>query len=52
MINLPTFMDAKNLQPFISKDLEEVINKIEYIGKNGKEQEGYNANIIPLVSAS
>lgn len=50
VINLPTFMDAKNLQPFISKDLEGVINKIEYIGKNGKEQEGYNANIIPLVS--
>ena len=50
VINLPTFMDAKNLQPFISKDLEDVIKKIEYINKSGKPQEGYNANIIPLVS--
>lgn len=50
VINLPTFMDAKNLQPFISKDLEGVINKIEYRSLNNKIQEGYNANIIPLVS--
>jgi hypothetical protein len=48
--NLPTFMDAKNLTPFISKDLETVIEKIEYKGLDGKKQEGYNADIIPLVS--
>lgn len=49
-INLPTFMDAKNLTPLISKELEGVMSKINYLDKNGKEQEGYSANIIPLVS--
>lgn len=50
VINLPTFMDAKNLKPFISEDLMGVINKIEYEDTDGKKQEGYNARIIPLVS--
>lgn len=50
VINLPTFMDAKNLKPFISSDLESVINKIEYVNLNNKVQEGYDANIVPLVS--
>ncbi len=50
VINLPTFMDAKNLKPFISSDLASVINKIEYFNLNNKVQEGYDANIVPLVS--
>lgn len=50
VINLPTFMDAKNLKPFISKDLMDVINKIVYEDVEGRKQEGYNAKIIPLVS--
>lgn len=36
VIGIPTFMDAKNLQPLITQDLRDVINKIEYIGKYGK----------------
>ena len=31
LINVSTFMDAKNLQPFINENLNSVINKIEYI---------------------
>ena len=50
VIGIPTFMDAKNLQPLISSDLRAVINKIEYIGLNGKTQLGFDANILPLVS--
>ncbi|MBT0904003.1 hypothetical protein KJR36_04790 [Streptococcus infantarius subsp. infantarius] len=50
VIGIPTFMDAKNLQPLITQDLRDVINKIEYIGKNGKIQSGFDANILPLVS--
>lgn len=50
VIGIPTFMDAKNLQPLISSDLSAVINKIEYIGLNGKTQLGFDANILPLVS--
>lgn len=50
LINMPVFMDAQNLQPFISEELRAVITKIEYIGVNGKLQEGYDAVILPLVS--
>lgn len=49
-INVPVFMDAKNLQPFIDEDLRAVIKKVDFIDKNGKEQQGYDANILPLVS--
>ncbi|MGO2565843.1 MAG: P63C domain-containing protein [Brochothrix thermosphacta] len=50
VIGIPTFMDAQNLQPLISEDLRTVINKIEYLGLNGKKQLGFDANILPLVS--
>ena len=50
LINTPVFMDAQNLQPFVSDALREVINKIEYTKLNGTKQEGYNATILPLVS--
>lgn len=50
LTNIPVFMDAKNLQPFVCEDLQGAINKIEYIDKNGKEQRGYDANILPLVA--
>jgi hypothetical protein len=50
LINMPVFMDAQNLQAYISEDLRAVINKVEYIGLNGKKQEGYDATILPLVS--
>ena len=43
MINIPVFMDAQNLQPFIDKGLRDVTNKVQYIDFNGKIQEGYNA---------
>ena len=50
VIGIPVFMDAKNLQPFIDEELREVINKVDYIDKNGKPQQGFDANILPLVS--
>lgn len=49
-INTPTFMDAKNLTPFISNELEDIMGRINYRDKKGSEQEGYDANILPLVS--
>lgn len=48
-INVPVFIDAKNLQPFIKKDLREVINKVEYYDKKEKVQQGFDASILPLV---
>lgn len=50
LANIPTFMDAKNLQPFVSDDLRKVIKKIEYIDLKGHVQSGYDANILPLVA--
>ena len=50
VIGIPVFMDAKNLQPFIDEDLRKVINKVEYLDKKGKTQQGFDANILPLVS--
>lgn len=47
---IPTFMDAKNLQPFVNEDLLSIINKVQYIGTDGKKAEGYDANILPLVA--
>lgn len=49
VINIPTFMDAANLQPYIDEELMAMISKIPYIDKNGNPQEGYNAMILPLV---
>lgn len=45
----PSFMDAQNLQPFISDELNSVKKKIQYIDIDGKQVEGFDAIIIPLV---
>ncbi len=46
---MPSFLDAQNLQPFVSEELKNVINPITYINKSGKETKGYNALILPLL---
>ncbi|WP_186474689.1 P63C domain-containing protein [Psychrobacter sp. KCTC 72983] len=45
----PSFMDAKNLQPYISNELNDVKEKILYKDENGKIFQGFDAIIIPLV---
>lgn len=47
--NMPAFIDANNLQPFIGNDLIEVLKQIDYEDKNGNESAGYNASILPLM---
>jgi hypothetical protein len=47
--NMPSFMDAKNLQSFISEDLRGGLKPIEYQDTNGKVITGYNAEILPLI---
>lgn len=47
--NMPSFLDAKNLQPFVGEDLKGVLKQIDYLDKNGKEDTGYNALIIPML---
>lgn len=49
VLNMPTFMDANNLQPFISEGLRGVLKPLEYTSLQGKDAEGYKAEILPLV---
>ncbi|HEY9018170.1 P63C domain-containing protein [Thiomicrospira sp.] len=46
LINRPSFVDAKNLQPYINQKLELLIKPITYCNE-GKEYQGYNALILP-----
>ena len=47
--NMPAFLDANNLQPFVGKDLIAVLKKIDFEDKNGKENQGFNALILPML---
>ncbi|KQC33869.1 hypothetical protein AAU57_11410 [Nonlabens sp. YIK11] len=47
--NMPAFIDANNLQPFINEELRQTLNTISYTSKNGSDLEGYDANILPLM---
>jgi hypothetical protein len=47
--NMPSFIDAKNLQPFVDADLRGELKKIEFEDKNGKIADGYNALILPML---
>lgn len=48
--NLPSFIDAKNLAPFITLELENMlVNPIKYKTKNGRIVDGYSAEILPLL---
>jgi len=48
LINIPAFMDAKSLQPFVNEELRELIKPVEYFDGN-KTQSGYNALILPCL---
>lgn len=47
--NMPAFIDANNLQPFIGEDLRGVLNKVDYTDKNGVQASGFDAHILPLL---
>lgn len=46
---LPSFLDAKNLEPFIDDDVRRCLDSIEYISKRGQKITGYLAELIPQV---
>jgi hypothetical protein len=48
LITIPAFIDAKNLKSFISSDLLDMIKPISYFDVNGKEMNGFKAEILPL----
>lgn len=47
--NMPSFIDAKNLQTYISSDLMGELKPIEYLTKTGRPITGYKAEVIPLL---
>ncbi len=47
LINMPAFLDANNLQPFIGQDLMALIKPIDFETITGKEDSGFNASILP-----
>jgi hypothetical protein len=45
---LPSFLDAPNLKPFITRELYDVLQPIEFRGSKGQVT-GYLAELLPLV---
>jgi len=45
----PNFLEAANLQPFITSELEAVLNLVEYRTPRGATRRGYRAELIPHV---
>lgn len=48
-VNLPAFLTAKNLKPFISKELEVTSSQIEFLTLTGARAYGYEAELLPKV---
>ncbi|EJD6541353.1 P63C domain-containing protein [Providencia rettgeri] len=48
-IQMPAFMDAMNLKPFITQDLMDQIPRVKYKTKSGVVKEGHNVLMLPLV---
>jgi hypothetical protein len=46
---LPNFIAAKNLLPFISNELREVLDPVEFINKHGQRATGYRAELLPMI---
>jgi hypothetical protein len=46
---LPNFIAAKNLLPFVSDELLGVIEPVDFINKRGQKAQGYRAELLPLV---
>lgn len=48
-VNMPAFLTAKNLKPFIPRDLSVTSSQIEFQAKNGQRAFGYSAELLPMV---
>ena len=45
----PNFLEANNLTPFITSELDDVLEMIEYRTPSGGSKRGYRAEIVPMV---
>lgn len=48
-VNMPAFLTAKNLKPYISKELEVTSSQIEFRSLRGARAFGYSADLLPKV---
>jgi P63C domain len=48
-VNLPAFLTAQNLKPFVSNELEVTSSQIEFRAKNGTVSFGYRDELLPEV---
>jgi hypothetical protein len=46
---LPNFIAAKNLLPFVTDDLRQVLDPVEFVNKHGQRAQGYRAELLPMV---
>jgi hypothetical protein len=49
LIQRPNFLEAENLQAFITKEVEDVLSMYEYRTPKGAVKRGYRAQIVPYV---
>lgn len=47
--NLPNFIDARNLSPFIPSDLNDVLEPVEFVNMRGQRVQGYRAELLQMV---
>lgn len=46
---LPNFIAAKNLLPYISEELLEILEPVDFVNRRGQKAQGYKAELLPLV---
>jgi hypothetical protein len=46
---LPNFIAAKNLLPFITKEIRDILEPVEFINKRGQRAQGYRAELLQMV---
>ena len=46
---LPNFIDAKSLEPFLTTELLEAVEPIDFVNKRGQKAQGYRAELLQLV---
>ncbi|MXO85560.1 hypothetical protein GRI38_05905 [Altererythrobacter aurantiacus] len=46
---LPNFIAAKNLLPFVSKEIRDVLDPIDFVNKHGQRANGYRAELLQMV---
>ena len=47
--NMPSFIDANNLQPFLGEDLRHGLKQLDFTDLKGKQDSAYNALILPML---